>query len=419
VRLRLPTPDSRLTGVIGLGFLYASGVVYLVELALAIVGVRWNVWNVTLPAVVIAIVSVWRGLSSPRSGAQARKPAPHVVDLLTLVTVAAYALYATVARVWEWDFWAIWGLKARVFFEAHTIDWRFLESRWNDFAHPDYPLLLPLNYDYAALLAGGWSDRWLGVFNVAFGIALLLIVREILARETTPLIASAITFAATGFALSGFIGLAEAPLIAFAAAAILFLRRAVLYDDRAAMWHGAILAGFAACTKNEGTALLLTLLVALALSKPRLAWRLWPALAITVPWLAMRALHRLPTDLAQGSFVTRVLHRLPHLGAVAMLLIRNLHTPWLWAVILVALLVVPHALRVRERFVLLVFAIQVAIYVITYLGTPWSIEWQVATSWPRLSSQVATPLLVVVMLMLARTFAREDDLAHAEARSDI
>ena len=200
---------------IGLGFLYATGIVYLVELALAIFGVHWNVWNVTLPSAAIAIVPVWRGLSSPRPGAQARKPAPHVVDLLTLVTVAAYALYATVARVWEWDFWAIWGLKGRVFFEAHTIDWRFLESRWNDFAHPDYPLLLPLNYDYAALLSGGWSDRWLGLFNVAFGIALLLIVRELLARETTPLIASAITFAATGFALSGFIGLAEAPPVSY------------------------------------------------------------------------------------------------------------------------------------------------------------------------------------------------------------
>lgn len=401
---------------IGLGFLYATGIIYFVELALAVVGVRWNVWNVTLTALALAIAAIV--IVKPRF----TWPRFALVDVLTCLTVVAYALYATVARVWEWDFWAIWGIKARVFFGVHTIDWRFLESRWNDFVHPDYPLLLPLNYDYAALIGGAWNDRWLGVFTVAYAVALLLIVRELVARETTPLIASTITFAATAFALSGFIGLAEAPLIAFAGAGVLFLRRAVLFDDAAAMRHGALLAGLAACTKNEGIALLVTIVVALALSKPRLVWRFWPAFAVALPWIIVRIVYRLPTDLARGSFLMRALHRAPHLGAAGVLLLQNLHAPWIWAALLVALLVVPHALRVRERFVLIVFVLQIAIYVVTYLGTPYNIEWQIATSWPRLTAQVATPLLAVVMLMLARTLAPEhgpeDDLAHAEARPD-
>jgi hypothetical protein len=401
---------------LGLGFLYATGIIYFVEFALAVAGIRWNVWNVTLPALVMAIAAIVIG--KPRF----TRLRFTLVDILTCVSVATYALYATIARVWEWDFWAIWGLKARVFSEIHTIDWRFLESRWNDFAHPDYPLLLPLNYDYAALIGGGWSDRWLGAFTVAFAVALLLVVRELAARETTPLIASTITFAATAFALSGFIGLAEAPLIAFAGAGILFLRRAILFDDMRAMRHGAVLAGLAACTKNEGIALLVTITIALALSKRHLVWRFWPAFALALPWIVIRMLHRLPTDLARGSFATRVLHRAPHLGAASMLLLRNLNAPGVWAALLAGLLVAPHALRVRERFVLLVFVLQVAIYVVTYLGTPFNIEWQIATSWPRLTAQVATPLLVVVMLMLARTLAPEhrpeDDLAHAEARPD-
>ena len=397
---------------IALSFLYATGIIYFVELALALLGVPWNVWNVSLPALVIAVVVLV--LTKPSF----RWPRLTVVDALTFLTVVAYALYATVARVWEWDFWAIWGLKARVFLETHTIDWRFLGSRWNDFVHPDYPLLLPLNYVYTGLLGGGWNDRWLGVVTVAFAAAFLLIVREMVARETTPLIASTITFAVTAFALSGFIGLAEAPLIAFAGAAILFLRRAILLDDAVAMKHGALLAGLAACTKNEGMALLVTIAVALAISKVRLVWRLWPAFAVALPWVVVRAIHRFPTDLAQGSFAARVLSRARSIGSVGGLLLRYLHAPWLWSVLLVALLVVPHRLRVRERFVLLVFAFQIAIYAVTYLGTPYTVEWQVATSWPRLTAQIASPLLVVVMLMLARTFAPEHDLAHAEARSD-
>ena len=399
-------------GAIALSFLYLTGIIYFVELALALIGVPWNVWNVSLPTLLIAAALLLR--TKPRL----RWPRLTVVDGLTLISIVAYAVYATLARVWPWDFWAIWGLKGRVFFEARTIDWRFLESRWNDFAHPDYPLLLPLNYTFTALLGGGWNDRWLGFVTVAFAVAFLLIVRDLVARETTPLIASTITFAATAFALTGFIGLAEAPLIAFAGAAILFLRRAILFDDGAAMKHGALLAGLAACTKNEGMALLLALVVALALSKIRLVWRLWPALAVALPWVVIRAFYRFPTDLARGSFVERVLSRARHLGAAGELLLQHLNAPWLWAAILLAILVVPHSERVRERFVLIAFLIQLAMYVVTYLGTPFSVEWQVATSWSRLTAQVATPLLVVVMLMLARMFAPEHDLAHAEARSD-
>jgi hypothetical protein len=112
------------------------------------------------------------------------------------------------------------------------------------------------------------------------------------------------------------------------------------------------------------------------------------------------------------------LHRVTALRPIGAMLLQNLHAPWLWAAILIALLVVPHVLRARERFTLLVFVLQIAVYIAIYLGTPHGIEWQIATSWPRLTAHLASPLLVVVMLMLARTFAPEHDLAHAEARPD-
>lgn len=403
-------------GAIGLSFLYLTGIVYFVELALALLGVPWNAWNVSLPTLLAAIAfNLWR---KPRF----HWPRLTVVDALTLISIVAYSLYATLARVWPWDFWAIWGLKGRVFFEARTIDWRFLESRWNDFAHPDYPLLLPLNYAYTAILGGGWNDRWLGLVTVAFAVAFLLVVRDLAGRETTPLIASTIAFAATAFTLSPFIGLAETPLIAFGGAAILFLRRAVLFDDAAAKKHGALLAGLAACTKNEGMALLAAIAVVLALSKIRLVWRLWPAFALALPWLILRAVHRLPTDLASGPVMQRVLSRARDIGAVGDLLLRQLHAPWLWGGMLVAILIAPYGAWTRERFVLLAVAFQLAIDVVAYLATPTQIEWLVETSWGRVTAQVAAPLLVVVMLMLARTLAPEHgpehDLAHAEARSD-
>src|SRR5438270_11239478 len=147
-------------------------------------------------------------------------------------------------------------MKARVFLERGGIDWRFLESPWNSYVHPDYPLLVPLNFDFVALLNGGWSDRWLGLISVAWAAALLLIVRDLAARESTIVPSALVTLAIAGLAASRYPGLAEGPMIAYGAAGVLFIRRALHVDDSASWLHGASLLGLAANLKNDGVALL-------------------------------------------------------------------------------------------------------------------------------------------------------------------
>src|ERR1700680_326652 len=248
--------------LLGVSFLYGSGIIFFVLLGFSVVGSRWSVIGVTIGA--LLIWSILGVVALRRSGARTagRGPRPHWLDVATLLTVIGYALYATVAPLWEWDFWAIWGLKARVFFEHGGIDWHFLESRWNTFAHPDYPLLLPLNFDFVAVLQGSWSDRWLGALFVAWGLALLCIVRGLAVRESSTVPAAVITLTAASLAVSRYIGLAEGPLIAFGAGAVLFLRYALLYDEPAAWRHGAVLLGLAANVKNEGIALMVAVAVA-------------------------------------------------------------------------------------------------------------------------------------------------------------
>jgi len=353
----------------------------------------------------------WKAAASP----------PHsksIIDLATVVTVIGYALYATIAPLAEWDFWAIWGLKARVFLDHGGIDWRFLESRWNAFAHPDYPLLVPLNYDFVALLSGGWSDRWLGVICVAWAVALLLIVRELASRETTPLIASLVTFALATLAVSRYVGLAEGALIAFGGAGVLFLRRALLFDDAAAWRHGAICLGFAACCKNEGLAMIASAAVAIVVTaQPRnRVIRLWPALLIAAPWLLMRAAHNLPNDIVQGSLTSRLLARLPHTFDIVGILARFTFEKEFWIALLAGVIVAPAAARRRESFVLLFTIVQGALCVAAYFVTPHDPLWHIGTSWPRLTGQIAVPITFVTMIVLANSFRRAEDSPHAEAR---
>src|SRR5436309_12481255 len=93
---------------IALGFLIATGAVYLIM----VLPVPWSPFPIALGALVIF------ALASLRNWQPATGNRPTLIDLVTLLTIIGYAFYATIARPWEWDFWAIWGLKGRVFYEA-------------------------------------------------------------------------------------------------------------------------------------------------------------------------------------------------------------------------------------------------------------------------------------------------------------
>jgi hypothetical protein len=417
--------DRRARGPLlaGLSLLYGSGAIFLVLLALSAVHVRWTPAIVATAAFAVFAIAAVIAKRQPAAGERRPAASGHAVDILTLGMLACYSLYATLAPLWEWDFWAIWGLKAKVFLEAGGIDWRFLESRWNIFAHADYPLLVPLNFDFVALVAGGWSDGWPGLLFVAWGAALLLVVRGLAARETTPFFAALLTLALTAVSLSFDLGLAEGALIAFGGAGVLLVRDALRKEDGATWRHAALMLGFAANCKNEGMALLIAVtlaLIAVSWSRERAAARLprlWPAYALAAPWLVLRVAHALPTDIVGGTVFSRLLERLASAHEIFAYLAARLYKPWFWMALLAGLLVVPAAARRRERFVLVVTAIQVIFFVGAYFVTPYDVRWHVNTSWARLTGQLAVPIAFSVFLMLADSLRGDGDAPRVESSS--
>lgn len=416
--------DRRAHGALlaGLSFLYGSGAIFLVLLALSAVGVRWTLAVVAAAALAVFAIAAFIAVRKPATGKRHTGARPHVIDILTLGTLACYALYATLAPLWEWDFWAIWGLKARVFLEIGGIDWRFLESRWNIFAHSDYPLLVPLNFDFVSLAAGGWSDRWVGLIFVAWGAALLLVVRALAAREATPLLAALLTFALAAVSLSLDLGLAEGALIAFGGAGVLLVREALREDDATTWRHAALMLGFAANCKNEGLALIVAVTIALlavSWSRERAAARLprlWPAYVLAAPWLALRVAHALPTDIVGGSVISRLMERLASAPEIFAFLAERLHRPWFWVALFAGLLLAPAAARRHERFVLAVTAIQIVVFASAYFVTPYDVRWHVVTSWARLTGQVAVPIAFSVFLMLAESLRGDGAAPLAASR---
>ena len=404
--------------LLGTAWLLGSGICAFILLALSLMGIVWTPMSFTL-AFCVTVIALWvRCPANPttalRAGCQPptanrRSIAALAIDLCTLLLIVGHGAYALMVRGAEWDFWAIWGLKARVFLAHGGIDWSFLENPHHAYSHPDYPLLLPLNYVQVVLQQGEWSDRFLGLMTTFFGAALLLILRDLFEEELRrPLAAALATFAVASMAFAT-VGMADAPMIAFGTAALLTIRRGSLP-------LGSVLLGLAAFTKNEGLALMVAAAVALWAHRRSAAFRLWPAAAIAAPWLIIRAVHALPTDVVSGNLVGRALRsfaRIPELARV--LADHPPREPLFWIAIAAALVVYARQLQ-RERFVLVAVVLQLTFYLGVYLVTPYDIEWHVASSWLRLLQHVAIPFAFVALAFTAKAAVSSDaDVARSAA----
>ena len=312
-------------------------------------------------------------------------------NVATVALLIGYALFATAGPVWEFDFLSDWGLKAREFFNAGHIDWTFLESAWYRSTHPDYPPLLPLAFDAVSVLRGFWSDEALGLLNVAFAAGLLLAIYRFAIedlRSTLP--ASFITFAMVPLAATPWIGLAEAPFVAYATAGLLLMRKNAT--------AGAVMLGCAAFTKNEGASLIVAAAIALiVVHRARDLWRLWPAVAIPLPWWIMKSLHHLQTDITSGDVLTRVMQHATDPEVLRALTSYSLGKPLFWIGLVAG---VALTFRRLDRFVLTALALQLTFYVGAYLATPHDVAWHVQWSWERLIAHLTPSLAFVVLTSL-------------------
>lgn len=407
--------DPRVRGarLMGTSFLLGSGIIAFVLSALSVANVPWTLLSVSIAALTIFGCCVFlyqRRAVVPLKDLPPRSVADRTValiaDTLTVLLAIGHALFATLSPISEWDFWAIWGLKGRVFLAHRGIDWRFLENPFNAFAHPDYPILVPLQYVYLSLVEGGWEDRLVGLSSTMFGVAVLLIVRSLLGEEfRSRALAAIATLGLARIALSSWVGIAEGVLIAFIASGLLLMRRGIMDEgDRGAFRTGAVMLGLAAFTKNEGISMLVAAIAALILVQPG-KWKrvlgLWPAVAVALPWIVLRAVHAIPTDLASGPVLERAQRQLMNIGSVTGALSRNLPNNLLfWIASIAAVSILVRRADLRERFVLIAVAVQVLFYVLAYVVTPNEIEWHVSTSWVRLLNQIALPLAFSAFILL-------------------
>ena len=396
-------PRLRGAALAGASFLLGIGTVALHMFALSVAGIAWTRTSVLLsiaPLLILAMVVAAKRRRQSGGDEEWSRPVSAgpstplwmtrtggVFDVLTVLAIVSYAIFALWAPPFEWDFYGIWGLKGRWFFEARGVDWAWLRA---NVAQSDYPPLVPLMFDFVAVVTGHWNDAAFGWVYVALGAALIAVFRGF----SSPAATLAVAFPA----LNVWVGLADAAVMAYGCAGVLLLRAG-------ATRTGAIFLGLAAWSKNEGLAWILTAAVALLIAtrSVRKVAAFWPAAVLIAPWLIALRVLDLQSYLAKGSAVKRVFE---HLGdpvkTVKALASAPPDQPYFWLVVLAIVLIFLRDAIQQERFLLLAVLLQAAALVLPLLATPFDLAGHATFSLNRVPHQIAPVAAFLAAVLVLR-----------------
>jgi hypothetical protein len=409
--------DRRLRGaaLLATGFLLGCGFLGLELFFLSVLGVAWTRTSVVLGALPVLIVALWRAGVSPAAvgrlarlrfvvGRDARRlrprrPLSHVLDGVIALPIIGHGFYATWTGLYEWDFFGIWGLKGRTFFDHGGIDWNFVKT---SISHPDYPLLVPLLYDLVAIAGGRWDERALGLVFTGMCAAVVMIARTQLGEELDSKTFAAIATLAVVFpALNLWVGLAEGAVMAFGCAGLLFIRRGE-------MVIGAVLLGFAAWSKNEGVALIGATVVALLVARRfRDVLRMWPAVVIIAPWLITRAVLSLQTDFVDRLVLHRMFARLADPWTTLRVFMDSPpNQPLFWIAVALCLIVYARGAFTRERFLTVALLLQMGLFIAQGIATRAEFKPHVSLTMNRLPQQLAPAFAFLAVVLLAPALFR-------------
>jgi hypothetical protein len=353
-----------------------------------------------------ATVSIWRD-------PMVLVPAAGSLILATLATLSFWQHWAVTPHG-EWDAWAIWNLRARAILRGAP-DWTSVFSPAIAWSHVDYPLLLPI------AVARLWAYTGQESPVIPAAVAMLFFASSLVTVATlvglwrgwpAGFLAGMALIVPRTFVFQGSCQCGDIPIGFFILVAIAF----VLIGSEApkpgpSLFVAGAAAGLAAWTKNEGA--LLLILVSLVVVVRTLRFRALLNLAAGggTPLIAIATFHlRIAPpsnylfntpgggnisdklfDPARWTMVTeRLVDRLPAWGNVP---------AGAWAVLVLSVVLIAgpdwHSLR-RAAWGLLMITTIFAGYSTVYVITPLPVDWQIATSFDRVVTQLWPALVWTV-----------------------
>lgn len=270
------SPRSLAAGA-GLGFLTGLASVLMLAITLMSVGVPFGPITVTVLSLVLgvggALLAHRRGglrpspaaseaRSAVRAGVKARLRAVSADRWAVVAFASAFGAFAlvgfadaAVTQITGWDAWTMWARKATVLYYFGGLPPEFFAVPENQFASPDYPLLLPA-YEAISFRAMGGIDTQtmhvqLWALLVAFGWALAGLAHRVVRPVVwAPLVLLALLApGAWGALLTAY---ADVPMAIFLCLGALCLGLWISRRRTPDLALAAVLLAGAASTKNEG-----------------------------------------------------------------------------------------------------------------------------------------------------------------------
>ena len=309
------------------------------------------------------------------------------------------------------DYLAIWGLKGRTIAASGSIPSRLFHDPALVWAHPEYPLLVPLTLAALARFAGRWSETGVVFFYSLCQIATLAALFGFSARRGSAFrgaLAAALAALCVGLYARGNLGTGEIPMaLGWVLLAQSFLD-AVENEEKkepGSLLRFSAASLLCAAIKKEGAVLpvLLALwaLVAAAASRDRRA-RLRIALAAILPVLAHGAILRLAIgpvrardfDLGLfqparwGELPPRLLDAASRIFSVALL-------PALPAILAIAIFFAVTRRGLADNL-LPAFTVQVLVYATACAFSAFSVRWHVDSSFARITLALFPAFALVI-----------------------
>jgi hypothetical protein len=325
----------------------------------------------------------------------------------------------------EWDAWTLWNLRAKFLAGPHDA-WRYAVSPLLYGTHSDYPLLL------SAFVARVWkagsavdtiAPVVTGFVFFAALLALLVSALALLKGAASALLAGLVMLSTTSLLTWAPAQYADIPLAFYylGAVALVLFESLPSSGGRWTLFWAGLCAGLAAWTKNEGVAFLVCILIVFS------ALTLWQrgmraALSRTV-WLTIGALPGVLLTLwfkfflapaadplvIQGASGLARLHDLNRYAQVAGSFFNNLlslGTGVAHPLILLAILALLLRWQIEESYrlpTLMASAVLTLVflsYCLVFLITPYTLDWQLRSSFDRLILQVWPSALLVFFVLL-------------------
>lgn len=426
----------------GAYLLAGLGAVTLQMFFYSLAGIEFGFLPVAMPWVAFAAFIVYRGCKGSSCEA-AIKPLWAGADrysLLFFIIICVQLLYsfiyASALPVSGWDAWAIWFLKAKVFFIERSVHAGFLTDPSFGYSHPDYPLMIPLAVSWIYTVIGGADDSIARlIYPLQYGALLALFhhfVKAVAGSRTALLFTGLLSLTPVmvihgaglavkvgGLYTGDYVGYADLALSAYFMASGAFIYLFLREGKAAQFLCAAVFLAIGAWTKNEGLTFAVIGLCLLGAGGLRAGRKGWYLIAASIgifalfagPWAVYKAGLLIGSEYAGRAGQAASVDGLARLAVIIRHLARNLFvltglfsfTWWLWAAGVVLNI---RGQMQRPLLFLNVLALsQLSVYIFVYMITPADLEWHLQTSLDRLSLQLLPLFMMISAVNFKAVFA--------------